>query len=138
MASYFDFIGLKGASNWMKVQYQEEMMHAMKMYDYLYLRGQRVTLLPIESPPSTWESPLEVFKNTLSHEQKVSEMIKNLYQIALEEKDSDAERFLEWYVKEQVEEEESALDKVKKFTDAGGDENKIKQIDDEMAKRIFH
>ena len=138
MASYLDSLKLKGCANWMKVQFREEMAHAMKLYDYLYERGARVTMLPIEAPRSSWDSPLKVFENVLAHEKKVTALINSLVSIAKEEKDEDLVRFLGWFVKEQEEEEESAGSKAEMFRNAGMDEKKIREIDGELAKRTFH
>jgi len=138
MASYFDSTGLKGCANWMKAQYQEEMVHAMKMYEYLYERGARVTMLPIEAPPSEWASPLKAFEHTLEHEKKVTGLINALVAAAKVESDDEASKFLEWFVREQVEEEESAGDKVTRFEAAWNDPVKIKEIDAELVKRKIH
>jgi ferritin len=138
MASYFDSIALKGCAGWMKVQFQEEMMHAMKMYKYLYDNGARVVMLPIEAPRTRWESPLSAFKHTLDHERMVTGLINNLVSIAKAENDLEGEKFLQWFIKEQVEEEESAGDKVNIFESAGGDREKIKAIDEELGKRKFN
>ena len=138
MAAYFDSLKLKGCANWMKVQFQEEMMHAMKLYDYVYLRGDRITLLPVEAPRASWGSPLKAFEHTLDHEKKVTSLINGLVSVAREEADEDAVKFLGWFVKEQKEEEESAEDKVEKFKNAGADETKVRKIDEELLKRTFH
>ena len=138
MASYFDSIGLKGCASWMKVQFQEEMTHAMKMYQYLYDNGARVVMLPIEAPRTNWESPLAAFKHTLDHERMVTGLINNLVSMAKAENDAAGGKFLQWFIKEQVEEEESAGDKVNKFESAGGDEGKIKDLDSELGKRKFN
>lgn len=137
MASYFDSIGLSGSSNWMKVQFREEMVHAMKLYDYLYKRQSRAVMLSVEAPPVDFQSALSAFEFTLEHEKKVTGLINNLSSLAESEKDSDAADFLKWFIKEQKEEEESAKDKVLKFKSVGGDVNKIKEIDTELAKRKF-
>ena len=138
MASYFNSIGLKGCASWMKVQFQEEMMHAMKMYDYLYENASRAVMLPIEAPQSIWDSPLAAFKHTLAHEKMVTGLINNLVFIAKAEKDTEGEKFLQWFIKEQVEEEESAEDKVNKFEAMGGDGAKIKILDKELGEREFN
>jgi len=137
MASYFDSLGLKGSASWMKVQFREEMMHAMKMYDYLYSRGARSVMLPIEAPPSDWESPLAVFEHTLAHEKNVTGLIKALVELSRAEKDTDAEKFLQWFVKEQVEEEESAEKQVNNFKKAGDSKEGIKELDEALGKRKF-
>lgn len=137
MASYFDSIDFAGCALWMKVQFQEEMVHAMKLYDYLYKRQSRAVMLPVEAPPTDFQSALSAFEFTLEHEKKVTGLINNLSSLAESEKDSDAAVFLKWFIKEQKEEEESTRDKVLKFKSAGGDVGKIKEIDIELAKRKF-
>jgi ferritin len=134
MAAYFDSLGLKGCSGWMKVQVKEEMIHAMKMYNYLMRENARVILWDIEAPPEKWKSPLDVFKNVLKHEQKVTGLINKLVSVSIKEKDEKTKQFMQWYVKEQVEEEESAGNAVEKIKKAGIN---IAAADSEFAKRVF-
>ncbi|MEK7375571.1 MAG: ferritin [Candidatus Margulisiibacteriota bacterium] len=138
MASYFDSVALRGCGSWMKAQFKEEMTHAMKMYEYLYKNASRAVMLPIEAPRATWDSPLEAFKHTLGHEKMVTGLINDLVATAKAEKDTGGEIFLHWFVKEQVEEVESAEDKVKKLEAAGGDGEKIRVLDEELGKREFN
>jgi ferritin len=107
MAAYFESIDLQGFANWMRVQVQEEMFHAMKFYDYLVERGGRVALQAIEAPPTEWKSPIDAFEATLTHEQKVTGLINDLVYLARDERDNASEIFLQWFVSEQVEEEDS-------------------------------
>ena len=107
MAAYFESIDLPGFANWMRVQVQEEMFHALKFYDYIIERGGRVSLQAIEAPPTEWESPMHVFEATLAHEEKVTGLINDLMYLARDERDNAAEIFLQWFVAEQVEEEDS-------------------------------
>ena len=107
MSAYSDSIGLKGFANWFMVQYHEEMFHAMKVFEYIQSQGGRVKLLQIDEPPSDWESPLDLFEKTLVHEQMVTKRINDLMNLAIEEKDHATRIFLQWYVTEQVEEEEN-------------------------------
>ncbi|MCB4792283.1 MAG: ferritin [Elusimicrobia bacterium] len=133
MAQYFNSINLKGFSNWMKVQVGEEKSHAMKFYNYVYKRGGIVILGKIEAPPTKWKSPLDAFMHTLEHEQKVTKLIHDLVRLAKSEDDKEAVDFLDWYVKEQQEEEESAakvIAKIKKAKD-------LALLDKEMARRVF-
>ncbi|MHC4644539.1 MAG: ferritin [Planctomycetota bacterium] len=137
MEAYFESVNLPGFASWMRVQTQEEMMHAMKMYDYVNERGGRVTLKAIDCPPTEWKSPLAVFQAVYEHEQKVTSLINNLVNLALEEKDHAAHIFLQWFVNEQVEEEKSADDvvqKLKLMADAPGG---MYMLDNEMAQRVF-
>lgn len=138
MAGYFDSINLKGFANWMKIQVQEEILHAMKFYDYIVKNNGRVILASIENPPHDWESPLEVFEHTYKHEQKVTGLINNLVSLAESEQDSDTKNFLQWFVKEQVEEEESAEEVVKKVKAVGDSKDKLLALDNELNKRTFN
>jgi ferritin len=135
MSSYFQSINLDGFASWMYYQAQEELMHAMKFYDFIGQRGGRVVLKAVEAPPSEWDSPLAVFENTLQHEQKVTGLINDLVEIALENRDHATHIFLQWFVTEQVEEEESAgnvLQQLKLMGDAKGG---LFMLDRELAKR---
>ena len=107
MAAYFESIDLPGFANWMRVQVQEEMFHALKFYDYIVERGGRIILRAIEAPPTEWNSPLDAFEATLTHEQKVTGLINDLVYLARDERDNASEIFLQWFVTEQVEEEDS-------------------------------
>ena len=137
MVGYFESIDLKGFANWMRVQVQEEQFHAMKLYDYILERGGKVTLQPIDAPPTDWDSPLAVFEATLEHEQKVTGLINDLMYLAREEKDNASEIFLQWFVKEQVEEENNvstAMGQLKLVKDSP---EALFMMDKEMAQRIF-
>jgi ferritin len=135
MHAFFKSINLDGFANWMYYQAQEELAHSMKFYDFINQRGGRVKLLKIESPPSEWSSPLEIFEATLAHEQKVTGLINELVEKALAEHDHATNIFLQWFVSEQVEEEESVggvLEQLKLMGDAKGG---LFMIDRELAKR---
>jgi len=132
MAAYFDSIKLKGFANWMRVQAQEEVEHGMKFYDYIVESSGRVIMADIEAPPSKWESPLDAFEFTFKHEQKVTGLINDLVNLSLAENDEATNNFLQWFVKEQVEEEESADAVVQKIKRAGAD---LSMLDQELGKR---
>ena len=135
MNAYFKSVNLDGFANWMYYQAQEELEHAMKFYDFVIQRGGRVQLSQIEAPPSEWNSPLAVFEDTLAHEQKVTGLINDLVEIANEEKDHASQIFLQWFVSEQVEEEDSVggvLEQLKLMGEAQGG---LFIMDREMAKR---
>lgn len=136
MAAYFTSTNLKGFANWMQIQAQEEMTHAMKIYDYILGHGARVKLLPIEAPPNDWKNPLAVFKLTYEHEQKVTQMINNLVALAIKLNDYATHSFLQWFVTEQVEEEASAAELMEKLQLAG-DTSALLFLDAELAKRQF-
>ncbi len=123
MASYFGSINLSGFENWMKVQAMEEMYHVMKFYNFIEERGGRPKMDAIDTPPSDWDSPVAVFEAVYAHEQKVSGLINDLVDLAIEEKDHASNNFLQWFVAEQVEEEDSvngALQNLKLVEDKGG------------------
>ena len=95
MEAYFQSINLTGFANWMRTQTQEEMMHAMKIYDFVFERGGKVTLEAIDKPPFSWDSPLAAFKEVLKHEQHVTSLINDLVDLAIKEKDHASNIFLQ-------------------------------------------
>jgi ferritin len=137
MSAYFSSVELSGFANWMRVQAQEELMHAMKFYDYINERGGRVTLTEIEAPQTEWESPQAAFDHVYKHEQKVTGLINDLVNLAIEEKDHATNNFLSWFVTEQVEEEASASDVLKKIKLIGKDGSGLFMLDKELGTRIF-
>lgn len=137
MAAYFQSVSLGGFANWMRVQAQEELTHAMKFYDFINERGGRVTLTAIDAPPTKWKSTLDVFEATLSHEQKVTGLINDLVNLALKDKDHASQIFLQWFVSEQVEEEDSADEIVQKLKLIGKDGSGIFMLDRELGQRTF-
>lgn len=137
MAAYFYDLGLNGFANWMTVQNQEETLHAMKFFNYLKDRGGRIKLTTIEQPPTEWASPLQVFEDTLKHEQKVTSLINQLVDLAQAERDHATTAFLQWFVTEQVEEEASANDIVQRLRLIGNDANALFVLDRELATRVF-
>jgi ferritin len=135
MNSYFKSINLDGFANWMYYQAQEELTHSMKFYDFIIQRGGKVKLQQVDAPPTDWDSPLAVFEATLAHEQKVTGLINELVELALAEHDHATNIFLQWFVSEQVEEEESVggvLEQLKLMGEAKGG---LFMIDRELAKR---
>ena len=115
MSACFETLSLQGMANWMRVQSQEEMAHAMKFYQFIIERRGTVTLAAIDGPPTCWDSPLAMFEAAFAHEQKVTAMIDGLVTLAAAENDNAASIFLQWFVTEQVEEEASADDVVQKL-----------------------
>lgn len=135
MNAYFKSVNLDGFANWMYAQAQEEMMHAMKFYDFINQRGGRVLLTAIDAPPIEWDSPTAVFEDTLKHEQKVTGLIIDLVEVAMAERDHATQIFLQWFVTEQVEEEDSVgsvLEQLRLLRDAKGG---LFMMDRELAKR---
>ena len=137
MSSYFDSQGLSGMANWMRVQYDEEVSHALKIYDYILERGGKVELLALKQPPNEWKSPLDAFQGALKHEEYITGKINDLVDLAIKEKDHAANNFLQWYVEEQVEEEANANQNVDALKLIGKDGRGLLMLDREMAQRVF-
>ena len=137
MSAYSTFIGLKGFANWFMVQYQEEMVHAMKIYDYINDQGGQVKLLAVEQPPTEFGSPLGMFEKTLEHEKFVTKCINDLVDLAIKEKDHASNIFLQWFVTEQIEEEANDNEIISKLKLVGKDGNGLFMIDKELATRVF-
>jgi len=129
--------GLAGAAHWMRMQAGEEMVHALKLFDYVHRRGGKVTVNAVEGPPTAWESVRQVFEHVLTHEQKVTGLIGGLVRLARQQHDRDAEEFLQWYVDEQVEEEESAEEVVSKIKAAEQSALQAGLLDEELGRRKF-
>jgi ferritin len=135
MSAYFEAENLPGFAKWMRIQWQEEVMHGLKIYDYVNERGGRVTLKSIDEPPAKWKSPLDVFQSTYKHEQVVTGRINDLVTQAVAEKDHATNVFLQWFVTEQVEEEKSAdeiVQKLKRISDVPGG---LFMLDKELGQR---
>jgi len=130
--------GYKGVANWFYIQFQEEQAHARIFMNYLNSRDAKVELLPVEAVPSTWDSVLDMFRQTLEHEKKVTGLIQNLVAIAKEDKDYASENRLIWFIDEQIEEEESARDMI--FNLEAVEDNKygMFMLDKELAARVYN
>jgi ferritin len=137
MSAYFESSALRGLASWMRVQAGEELVHAMKMYDYVVVSGGRGRMLAVEAPPFAWGSPLEVFGHVYKHERLVTGLIKDLVKLAAAEKDEATKGFLQWYVDEQVEEEESSAGVLEKVKAAGDDRAALASVDQELGRRRF-
>jgi len=137
MEAYFESLDLKGFANWMRCQTQEEVFHAMKIYSHINERGGRVKLSAIDGPPVEWKSPMDAIKAVLNHEQKVTGLINNLVDLALKEKDHASNIFLQWFVTEQVEEEDNVNDVIQKLKLMGEAPGGLFMIDKELAARVF-
>jgi len=135
MSAYFQSLNLAGFASWMRVQAREELAHAMKFYDYVIERGGRVSLQPVEAPQSQWDSPLAAFEDAFRHEQKVTGLINQLVDEAVQTKDHATNAFLQWFVSEQVEEEASVDAIVQKLRLVGDATGGLLMIDHELGKR---
>jgi ferritin len=108
MSAYCETLNLPGCAGWLKIQWQEEVTHGMKLFDMITSRGGQVTLQALDQPPSEFKSVREIFERVLAHEQKVTGLINALYGLAVKENDYAAQAELQWFVTEQVEEEQTA------------------------------
>ena len=129
--------GYKGIANWFYVQFQEEQDHARIFMNYLNSQDAKVELLPIDPVPSSWNSILDMYKQTLEHEKKVTAMINNLAAIANEDRDYASANRLVWFIDEQVEEEESARDMIAAFEAVEGNKYGMYMLDKELAARTY-
>ncbi len=135
MSAYADTLSLEGFASWLAIQAQEEMFHAKKFYDFILQRGGEVLMARIDAPPAKWDSPEAIFADTLAHERKVTAMINDLVDLAEQEKDKAGQAFLQWFITEQVEEEDTAdriLQQIRLMGDAKGG---LFMLDRELAKR---
>lgn len=137
MVSYFASMNLPGFANWMRVQTQEELTHAMKIYDFINERGGRVILKSVAEPVTEWKSPLAAFEAAYKHEQLVTSLINDLVNLAIEEKDHATNNFLQWFVNEQVEEESSVDEVVQKLKMTESVPGGQFLIDRELSQRVF-
>ncbi len=120
MSAHFEEQSLSGMAQWMRLQAEEEMAHTMRLYDFVHARGGTVILEAVEGPPTEWGTPVSIFEAALAHEKKITGMIHDLYALATDEKDYPAQSMLQWFVDEQVEEEDNVgnvVDQLKMVSD---------------------
>ncbi len=137
MSANATHLGLEGTANWFFVQTQEEMIHAQRFYNFINSIGEKVVLDAIEKPASDFDSPLGMFESGLKHEKLITKRINDLVDLAIEERDHATEVFLQWFVTEQVEEEENANDIIAKLKLAGNQGGGLFMVDKELGTRIF-
>ena len=137
MSSYCQSIGMAGVANWMKVQYQEELAHATHFFDYVLERGGRVALAPIAEVEVDFRNVQHVFESPLEHEVKVTGLINNLMDIAIQESDHATKNFLQWFVDEQVEEEANVEQILNNLKLINGEGQGLLMMDREMQARVF-
>lgn len=137
MSAWFSQRSLPGFANWMRVQAEEEQFHAMKIYDYILERGGSIELKSIDKPETKWESPLDVIGDVVAHEAKVTGLINDLMEVAIAQKDHAANIFLQWFVHEQVEEEDSVGEVCDRLKMIGNDSAGMFAMDLELGKRVF-
>jgi ferritin len=137
MSAFLASKNLSGFSNWMKVQFEEEQFHALKLYQYILDRGGKVELEKIEKPKTEWTNIVNVFEEVLAHEEKITSLINNLVDLAIQEKDHATVNMLQWFVEEQVEEEANASDLLGQLKLIQGKGSGLYMIDKELKQRVF-
>lgn len=135
MSAYFTSVNLNGFAVWMRAQAQEEMGHAMRIYDFINDREGEIQLKAVDAPTAKWDSPLAAFEAAYAHEQKVTGMIYDIVDLSLKERDHATNSFLQWFVNEQVEEEATASDIVNKLKLVGDDNNGLFLLDRDLGTR---
>jgi ferritin len=137
MSAYFNSVGLSGYANWMRIQYQEELAHATRFFDYVNERGGKVNLLPIGEVQVDFSGTVDAFERTLVHEQIVTGLINRLMDVAIHESDHATKSFLQWFVDEQVEEEANVEQILHNLKLIKGEGQGLLMMDREMQTRVF-
>ena len=135
MAAYFEEKNLDGFANWMRIQWEEEIQHAMYFYDHVLRRGGQIKLLDLKSPDLDIKSPKHAFEQAFEHEQYITGRINDLYELAQQEKDNPLQTLLHWFIDEQVEEEENTDNIREQLEMIGDDRTGLLMLDKEMAQR---
>jgi ferritin len=137
MTAYFHSLNLDGMAHWMRCQAHEEMIHAMKFFDHIIDRGETVTLLNLKQLKTAWKSPLEAWQDTLEHEKFITAKIHDLVKLSRKENDIASDTLLNWFSKEQIEEEANAEKILKQLDMIGESKQGIYLLDRDLAARIF-
>lgn len=135
MSAYFETVPMKGFAKWLRLQAEEERAHGMKFFDYIIEAGGTVKLARIEAPKTSWKSAGEVFDQVYEHEKKVTGMIHGLMDMAIKEEDNATQKFLSWFVKEQVEEEANASEIQARIKIMRDSIDNLSELDHELGKR---
>jgi len=135
VSAYCERHGLPGFAHWMRMQSNEEQVHAMKIFDFISDRGGVVKLQAIDAPATDYGSPLDIAKKALEHEQRVTGQINKLYELAVKEHDYATQALMSWFVTEQVEEEKNATLLIDQLEMAGDNRSAILMLDMELGKR---
>lgn len=135
MSAYFEEEELPGFAHWMRIQAAEELEHGLKFFDYILRRNAHVSIEKIDKPETSWEDAKAVFEQVSQHEKNVTGMINELVDLAISEKDHATNNFLQWFVAEQVEEEENADGILGQVKRAIGSPTTLLLLDGELANR---
>lgn len=136
MSAHSDTLGLKGFASWFMAKYNEELLHAMKIYQYILNQSAQVKLLPIDQPPSMFDGPLAMYEATLAHEQQVTKNINDLIDLAMSERDHATQIFLHWFITEQIEEEATVSEIIAKIKLVGGRGDGLFMIDNQVGQKV--
>jgi ferritin len=136
MSAYCNKLNMPGAEHWFRMQYEEEVVHMTKMFDYVMQHGGNAKLLQIDEPPHEFGTLIEAFEASLRHEQFITQSINGLLDVAVEEKDHATQVFLQWYITEQVEEEANVEEIVQRFKLAGDNRGALMMLDDKLSLRM--
>lgn len=137
MSTYFSDLSFPGLAHWMYIQAQEEMAHATHLYKYILDRGETPTLPAIGEVTTQYKSVQDAFETTLQHERLVTASINKIASLAMQEADHATYQFLQWYINEQVEEEDTANTILQKVKNIGSDNGLLYMLDQELAARTF-
>ncbi len=137
MSAYFSSKNLPGFANYMRVQSQEEMSHGLKIFDYLLDRGERAVLTEIGAVKTNWDSVIDVFEDTYTHEKFITKSINEVLEVAHEVKDYATINMLQWYINEQVEEEANVSSILEQLKMIEGKGTGLFLLDREMQNRVF-
>ncbi len=137
MSAAANAMGFKGAATWFNVQYQEEMIHFQKFYAYINSQGEQAVIEAMTAPPSTFASLLHMLEETLQHEQHITRCINELTDHAVGEKDHASQIFLQWFITEQIEEEENDREIIGKLKLIGDNGYGLLMLDNELGQRVF-
>ncbi len=135
MAAHFEDENFEGFAQWFRMQAREEAAHAMKLFEHLVERGARIELKQIDQPPMEFGTPLEAFRAALEHEQKVTGLINKIYEAAIEAKDYPTQVMLQWFITEQVEEEDTTGTAVERLEMAGDNHAALMFLDSQYGER---
>jgi ferritin len=135
MSAHFVSVNLPGFAHWTRKQFEEETSHGMKIFDYIHERGGRVVLEAIDKPPAEFKTPLDVMTKILEHERSVTASVNALYELAVKEKDYPTQIMLEWFIKEQVEEERSVDEVINMLKMVGDAPAGLVMLDRQLASR---
>jgi ferritin len=135
LTAYFEDINLKGCAHWMRTQYEEELVHANKAFDFVHDRDGRVTLTTLEAPIASWSSPVEAFAFALETEKANSKQIYEVVETAMDERDHATHTFMQWFVNEQIEEEALVNDMLQRLRLVGDNNTGLFLIDHELGLR---